>query len=311
MFRYYFRRIITEMKINKNQWLGVFSLLILLVSIQFIFSPFSKNNNKPIVISSENDVAKIDKNPILGSKPNAFTAFDPNQLTQKEWQNLGFSEKQAISILKYKNYLGGQFTSKEQIKKCFVISEQKFNELLPYIKDIKIKKTSDWHKTPIPDKQEKPKIKSFNPNTLDSKGWQNLGFSEKQANAILRYKNSLGGQFTSKNQIKKCFVISETKFADLEPYIQIKETAAAIISPKIEEKSNSSTPKIQKHTPFDPNQLEQNDWQNLGFSEKQAISILKYKKHLGGQFTSKEQIKKCFVISPDKFIELEPYLLIQ
>ena len=51
------------------------------------------------------------------NEPQLFlTDFDPNQLNEKQWENLGFTAKQVKTILKYKEIVGGNFTSKEQLK---------------------------------------------------------------------------------------------------------------------------------------------------------------------------------------------------
>ena len=47
----------------------------------------------------------------------------------------------------------------------------------------------------------------------------------------------------------------------------------------------------------------------LGLSEKQANSIKSYEAK-GGKFRSKADVKKMFVISAEKFEELEPYIQI-
>jgi len=62
-----------------------------------------------------------------------LSEFDPNELDEKQWRNLGFTEKQTAIILRYKKIVGGKFLSKEQFKKCFAVSEEKFSELEPYI----------------------------------------------------------------------------------------------------------------------------------------------------------------------------------
>ncbi len=36
--------------------------------------------------------------------------FDPNQINEKQWENLGFTAKQVKTILKYKEIVGGNFT---------------------------------------------------------------------------------------------------------------------------------------------------------------------------------------------------------
>ena len=50
----------------------------------------------------------------LGS--NVSRKFNPDLYSESDWQNMGFSEKQAAAIVKYKNYLGGSFVSKEKFK---------------------------------------------------------------------------------------------------------------------------------------------------------------------------------------------------
>jgi DNA uptake protein ComE-like DNA-binding protein len=58
--------------------------------------------------------------------------FDPNIIGIDEWIQLGFSEKQALSIEKYKN-AGAEFKIKSDVKKLFMVDEQKYTELEPYI----------------------------------------------------------------------------------------------------------------------------------------------------------------------------------
>lgn len=69
-------------------------------------------------------------------------------------------------------------------------------------------------------------LSEFNPNELDEKQWQKLGFSEKQVKTILKYKNIVGGNFESKEQLRKCYAISEEKFAQIESYILLPETSS-------------------------------------------------------------------------------------
>src|SRR5690606_979880 len=132
-------------------------------------------------------------------------------------------------------------------------------------------------------------IQDFDPNQLSENDWRNLGFSSKQVAAIFNYKNSLGGRFTSKQQIKDCFVISEEKFEQLEPYILLP----AFADENSASPNNSTHPRKSKerihYREFDPNDYTKQEWMKIGFSDKQAEAILKYKKSLGGRFTSLEQ----------------------
>lgn len=60
----------------------------------------------------------------------------------------------------------------------------------------------------------------FNPNTASVEELQRLGFSLKQAQAIDNYRNK-GGRFRRKSDFAKSFVVSDSVFRRLEPYIDI------------------------------------------------------------------------------------------
>lgn len=66
------------------------------------------------------------------------------------------------------------------------------------------------------------KIESFrfNPNTVSAEDLQRLGFSEKQAASIINYREK-GGRFRRKSDFAKSYVVSDSVFKRLEPFIDI------------------------------------------------------------------------------------------
>lgn len=60
----------------------------------------------------------------------------------------------------------------------------------------------------------------FNPNTVSAEELVRLGFSEKQAQSIVSYR-SKGGRFRRKGDFAKSFVVSDSIYRRLEPYIRI------------------------------------------------------------------------------------------
>ena len=226
--------------------------------------------------------------------------FNPNDLSLEDWMNLGFSERQAEVILKYKGIVGGEFTSKEQLKKCYVIDEEKYKELAPFVL---LPEQSKSNFIDYSSPKTKIVYKNFNPNDLPQQGWEKLGFSPKQAEVIMKYKQIVGGKFTSKEQLRKCFVIDDAKYVEMKTYILLPEK-----SKEDEKNEKKQSGKKIEYVKFNPNNFSENDWQKIGFSSKQATSILKYKNILGGQFKSKEQLKKCYMISDEKYAEMEPYI---
>lgn len=240
------------------------------------------------------------------SVPLTLIDFDPNDLDSKQWKNLGFSEKQVLTILNYKKIVGGQFTSKEQLKKCYAISAEKFTELESFIMLPETGKDRHFEKFKTNERKVITISEKFNPDKLSASEWMEMGFSEKQAEAILKYRNYLGGSFVSREKFRECFIISPENYNKLEPYLLLPAK-----TPDNFKKSGNQyaiKSQIQYHS-FDPNTLDPDGWKALGFSEKQANTIVNYRdRNLRGSFKSLEDIKKCFVISPEKFQELSPYI---
>ena len=60
----------------------------------------------------------------------------------------------------------------------------------------------------------------FNPNTVPLEDLMRLGFSEKQAQSILNYR-AKGGRFRRPSDFAKSYVVADSVFERLEPYIDI------------------------------------------------------------------------------------------
>ena len=61
---------------------------------------------------------------------------------------------------------------------------------------------------------------------------------------------------------------------------------------------------------FNPNQIDQESWMKLGFSEKQSKSIIKYREN-GGFFYKKEDLKRLYVVNDSIYALLEPHVFIK
>ncbi len=60
---------------------------------------------------------------------------------------------------------------------------------------------------------------------------------------------------------------------------------------------------------FNPNTLDENGWQRLGFSEKQTAAIVKWRER-SGKFHTKEELSKVWVIDEKKFNKISAYISI-
>ena len=80
-------------------------------------------------------------------------------------------------------------------------------------------------------------------------------------------------------------------------------------------KENTNTKNARKsqlkipETAFDPNTYAAQDWQNLGFTEKQTSAILNYKRAIGG-FKTQKDVEKIFCMPKEFFVNLKPMILL-
>ncbi|WBV56696.1 helix-hairpin-helix domain-containing protein [Chryseobacterium daecheongense] len=284
----------------KRSYYQKIAFLGILLLILFIFQEYTskeKENFPEIKFVSEENASLY------------LTEFNPNDLNEKQWQSLGFSSKQVLTILNYKKIVGGEFTSKEQLQKCYAISKEKFSEISPYIMLPNDHKGIKNDRSGVPDKKTITVSGTFNPDHLSEKEWENMGFSPRQAQAILKYKAYLGGSFVSKEKLKACFIINDENYRLLAPHLLLPEKTPENL--KNISKSTEQKPRIYLRF-FDPNTLNTAGWQSLGFSEKQALTIVNYRdRNLKGRFNTYQDIQKCFVISQEKFEELKPYIKIK
>ena len=284
------------MKKNYYRKMAVLGILLLALTVFQNYTDKSDENFPELTFVSED----------VPTEP--FSEFDPNDLDEAQWQKLGFSEKQTSTILKYKKIVGGKFLSKEQFKKCFAVSEEKYTQLENFIllpeTNADAKGNSNFKSF---EKKSINVTKKFNPDQFSQSDWENMGFSERQAAAILKYKNYLGGSFVSKEKFKECFIINDENYQKLEPYLILPAKTPENFN-NYTAKSGSSKNKLQ-YSNFDPNILDIKGWMALGFSEKQANVIVNYReRNFKGSFKTLEDIKNCFVISSEKFEELKPFI---
>ena len=91
-------------------------------------SPFS-GNGTPGEIKRH---SRADSGTLSGRKKYTLFPFNPNTITLDSLQLLGFSKKQALTIIHYREK-GGRFRRKEDFSKMYTVSREKYLELVPYI----------------------------------------------------------------------------------------------------------------------------------------------------------------------------------
>ena len=123
--------------------------------------------------------------------------FNPNTASQSDFERLGFSEKQAQSLLNYRAK-GGRFHRKSDFAESFVVSDSIFKRLEPFIE-----------------------IPLVDINKADSAALDDLpGIGPYYAAKIVEYRSSLGG-YSYKEQLMDIWKFDEAKYEGLQDLIEV------------------------------------------------------------------------------------------
>ena len=126
--------------------------------------------------------------------------FNPNTASVDDLCRLGFSPKQAASIVEYRNK-GGKFRRKSDFARSFVVSDSIYKRLEPYI-DIPL----------------------IDLNLADSAAFDTLpGIGGWFASKMVEYRKELGG-YSYKEQLMDIWKFDREKYDNLSDLITIDET---------------------------------------------------------------------------------------
>ena len=201
---------------SKNQVRGLLLLIIITIIFQFVLyyrhSIFNFSDDfRYFDTKVDKDLANLEKQINNGKKtkhiPKKLSIFDPNSIDLEGWINIGFSKKQAKIILKYKNSING-FKKKEDIKNCYVISQEKYKSIEPFIKIVKIKKKLKSKKTTNKYKPIKKQISKKDINLIRFEDMKALNITNNIKRRILSFRDKLGG-FFSMEQINEVYYIKD------------------------------------------------------------------------------------------------------
>lgn len=134
---------------------------------------------------------------------------------------------------------------------------------------------------PEPQYRPRPprKVESFpfDPNTVSLEDLVRLGLSERQAESIENYR-SKGGSFQYRTDFKKMYVVSDSLYERLEPFIDI---------PKVELNTADSSALVSLR----------------GIGPFYARKIIEYREQLGGYY-SPEQLLEVYGMDEERFAPL-------
>lgn len=221
--------------LSKNERLGIFILfgmMLLLIFIPWIYNQLYSTINHETKVLAElkssstydstngNESMKIPESNYTNSlkiKPTQdLFEFDPNQLTEQGAHSLGISNKAYRSLQKYLA-TGARIRSAEQFSKIYGMDQNLYNKLKPFIK-IKGKNKSD--PAPLSENQKQNKLINLNAAEIDDL-IPLPGIGEKLATRIIKYRNLLGG-FYSSLQLQEVFGLKDSVIMKFRNKISIE-----------------------------------------------------------------------------------------
>ncbi len=214
---------------SRGQKIGVVTLAVIIV-IQMLFLNNGSGISIPdpfvispeqyrIIDSSESKDNKYKKQNF--KKSYTLTQFDPNEYQSSDWQQIGFSEKQASIIVNFKNKING-FEKNSDVERVFVISENKYKELKPFlnIKETKVKGENKYKENVV--RNTPLVIYELNSASVDEL-ISIKGIGEFTANGIIKHKNLIGG-FHSVSQLKEVYGIEDDNYEKIIKQLEIDKS---------------------------------------------------------------------------------------
>ena len=233
-----------QLKISNSRAMGV----IILIALLFVFQVTTFVIHKVRTSTAATEVGGVGNSSPQGERQPVLFKFNPNTITLDSLQMLGFTPKQAQSILNYRAK-GGVFRKKGDFAKLYVVDSARYAMLEGYIlfpqsvssakgkpsagPPVKVPAPGNSKGSDVPAKDTSRTIYGqkveknryvCNLNTADSAALVQLyGIGGYYANKILEYRERLGGSFVHKRQLLEIRGFTQERYNAIEENIAVFE----------------------------------------------------------------------------------------
>ena len=314
-------------RISNSRAMGVIILIVLLFVFQLTAFVVQKvriarlDNGADEVAEAVMDAIGTESPERSGS--GELFPFDPNEISLDSLQLLGFSQRQAQTILNYRGK-GGKFRQKKDFAKMYVVDSAMYRCLSPYIllpdkypvqsSDLATKRgisgakpagnenlvpksgvsvTKSAEGNIFGQKAERSKY-MCNLNTADSAALVRLyGIGGYYARKILNYRDKLGGSFVSPRQLLEIDGFTQERYSKIEKSVFVKEEDIKGFSILKADRSS-----LDRHPYIGP------------YAARGIVTYLRLKGEYAGTETGLlEELVKERILTPENARKLEEYLL--
>ena len=286
------------MSISKRNKRGLFIVLIFFLLVAYTPRILNSLNSSPDFKFTQEELLKADKELTVLSKKESTSKFkkkqkkkykrlsrmtDPNTLSQHDWIDLGVTEKQAESILRFSKR---GLRSNEDVKKIYVLPD----ELFILIKDSLFYPVFKSELKNNDSGVKKISSEPFSIVELNGASLEELesipGIGPFYAKNILQKKEEFGG-FSNKQQLLEIWKFDQEKLDEIQEFVFINSSRITKLN------INLATIDELKTHPY--------------ISYKVANSIVKMRDMRGG-YQSIDEIQESKLINAELFIKLSPYI---
>ena len=253
------------------------AIIIVVALIAYFAQP-----RKAITLAEKSEKMAIEKR-------DSLFAFDPNTVSYEELLLLGFDKRTAVGIVKYRT-AGKVFGIAEELALCYGVTDEMFARLRPYIKIGARFATKPSNRNF--DSLQNTRSKRFSPRPFEKFGIDTvgveylrlIGFSTRQAEALIEYRKRGGGIF-SMNELRDCYAVSEEMADSLSHFVilSVRDPLKGLV--EINSADSATLRSVR------------------GIGEKTVVAVMQYRKLLGG-FVRKEQIAELKCVTPDNFLKI-------
>jgi len=258
-------------------------LIILFVIVSRYFFPGSKSTAEDVtsaVISRSEEITDYSERDEKRDPLSDYFSFDPNSATQEALIRLGLSDREAATLIRYREK-GGKFRTKTDLRKVYGLDTVKADKLMPYVSI----KQDTFRSRAITDRRKPKPVLEL--NRCDSVSLVSLpGIGPVLAGRIIKYRHRLGG-FARAGQLKEVYGLPEETFKLIES--RVTADSAYIVRIDI----NSAGYREFLHVPY--------------LEKYEITAILKYKE-LKGKISGINELVENKLITYEKSLRIAPYL---
>jgi competence protein ComEA len=300
------RQLIKEyFSFTKKERTAIITLLVLIVSV-YLLPRFIRTRHNPPVAEEVQEIQEFKaaiqtematphkEHAVDDKRPVRLFYFDPNSISESDWEQLGLREKIIKTI---RNFLlkGGRFYKAADLKKIYGLKAEEFERISPYVK---ISSTSKEPATaryeqdvgkPSFKKEFKAKVSVVDINIAGIEAFVALpGIGNTLAGRIINFREKLGG-FHAVEQVGETYGLPDSTFQKIRPFLSMETGAVRKIN------INSADIETLKSHPYIR-------WQV-------ANAVIKYREQ-HGKFKSLEEMQHIGAVTQEAYRKMEPYLTI-